>query len=59
MNTIYDVMILGAGPAGLTAVLAVCVVIQIIFIVIHKSNLLEIGGRSSGPPGTSLTLTVV
>ena len=56
---VYAGLLCVIALARLRTVLAVCVVIQIIFIVIHKSNLLEIGGRSSGPPGTSLTLTVV
>ena len=45
--------------ARLRTVLAVCVVIQIIFIVIHKSNLLEKRALICVPPGTSLTLIVV
>ncbi len=45
--------------ARLCAVLAVGVVIQILFIVIHKSNLLEKRALICVPPGTSLTLIVV
>ena len=45
--------------ARLCAVLAIGVVIQILFIVIHKSNLLEKRALICVPPGTSLTLIVV
>ncbi len=45
--------------ARLRAVLAIGVVIQILFIVIHKSNLLEKRALICVPPGTSLTLIVV
>ena len=45
--------------AGLTAVLAIGVMIQILFVVIHKSNLLEKRALICVPPGTSLTLIVV
>ena len=45
--------------ARLCAVLAIGVVIQILFIVIHKSNLLEKRALICVPLGTSLTLIVV
>ena len=43
----------------LGAVLAISIVVQILFIVIHKSNLLEKRALICVPPGTSLTLIVV